>query len=64
MTPEPAHFQALECLARFHWEGMTRPTTVRTLILLASLMNEYRNAWRPTPDDGIRSDPIFIPPTF
>jgi hypothetical protein len=64
--PEPARFQALECLARLHWEGMTRPTIIRTLILLASLMNEYRNAWRPAPDDGIRSNPIYrvsIPPT-
>ena len=50
---EPDRFQALECLARLHWEGMTNPTTLRTLIFLANLMNEYRNAWRPTPDDRI-----------
>jgi hypothetical protein len=65
--PEPARVQALECLACLHWEGMSRPTLMRTLILLASLMNEYRNAWRPAPDDGTRSNPIYrvpIPPTF
>ena len=64
---EPDRFQALECLARLHWEGMTRPTTLRTLIFLANLMNEYRNAWGLTPDDRIHSDPIYrvpIPPTF
>jgi len=63
----PDRFQALECLARLHWEGMTRPTILRTLILLANLMNEYRNAWRSTPDDRIHNNPIYrvsIPPTF
>jgi hypothetical protein len=64
---EPDRFQALEYLARLHWEGMTRPTILRTLILLANLMNAYRNAWRPTPKDSIHSNPIYrvsIPPTF
>jgi len=37
---EPDRFQALECLARLHWEGVTRLTILRTLILLANLMNE------------------------
>jgi len=64
---EPDRFQALECLARLHWEGMTRPTILWTLILLANLMNEYRNAWRPIPDNRIHNNPIYrvsIPPTF
>ena len=64
---EPERFQALECLARLHWEGMTRPTILRTLILLANLIDEYRNAWRPTPNDNIHHNPIYkvsIPPTF
>ena len=60
--PEPDRFQALECLARLHWEGMTRPTISRTLTLLANLINEYRNAWRPTPDDRILKNPIYRVP--
>jgi len=60
--PEPDRFQALECLARLHWEGMTRPTISRTLTLLANLINEYRNAWRPTPDDRILRNPIYRVP--
>lgn len=48
---EPARFQALECLARLHLEGMTRPTLLRTLTFLGKLINNYRGAWRPVPDD-------------
>jgi hypothetical protein len=48
---EPDRFEALECLVRLHWEGMTRPTILRTLIFLGNLINEYRNAGQQTPDD-------------
>jgi hypothetical protein len=48
---EPDRSEALECLARLHWEGMTRPTIIRILIVLSNLINEYRNAWQQTPED-------------
>jgi hypothetical protein len=65
--PAPARLEALERLARLHWEGMTRPTVLRTLILLGHLMNEYQKAWRPVPGAVIATNPIYrvsIPPIF
>ena len=56
---EPARFEALECLARLHWEGMSSPTLLRTLTFLANLINDYRRAWRPAPDDQIIANPIY-----
>jgi hypothetical protein len=56
---EPARFEALECLARLHWEGMSSPTLLRTLTFLANLINDYRRAWRPAPDDQIIVNPIY-----
>ena len=56
---EPARFEALECLARLHWEGMSSPTLIRTLTFLGNLINDYRKAWRPAPDDHILVNPIY-----
>jgi hypothetical protein len=55
---EPARFEALECLARLHWEDMSSPTLLRTLSFLGDLINNYRKAWRPAPDDHIIVNPI------
>jgi hypothetical protein len=59
---EPARFEALECLARLHWEGMSSPTLIRTLTFLGNLINDYRKAWRPAPDDHILVNPIYRVP--
>ena len=56
---EPARFEALECLARLHWEGMSSPTLLHTLTFLANLINDYRRVWRPAPDDQIIVNPIY-----
>jgi len=55
----PACLEALECLARLHWEGMSSLTLLRTLTFLGNLINDYRKAWRPAPDDHIIVNPIY-----
>ncbi len=37
---------------------MTRLTALKTLVMLANLMNEYRDTWRPIDGDEIRRNPI------
>jgi hypothetical protein len=49
-------------------EGMTRPPALKTLVMLASIMNAYRDTWRPSSVDRISNNPIsriaipFTPP--
>ena len=38
---------------------MSSPTLLRTLTFLANLINDYRRAWRPAPDDQIIVNPIY-----
>ena len=57
---EPARFEAMECLARLHWEGMSSPTLLRTLTFLANLINDYRRAWQSALDDQIIANPISL----
>ena len=45
---DEAHAQALDLLARIHWQSMTTPTVIRVLKALGRLINYYREAWQPT----------------
>jgi len=56
---EPARFEAMEGLACLHWVNMSSPTLLRTRTFFGDLINDYRKAWRPAPDDHIKVNPTY-----